>query len=62
MPRPASTQPTDGELEILRAAWAAGPTSLSVLCEALRQDRDVAATEGSSWRRQLASRNIHRDP
>ena len=29
MPRPASSQPTDGELEILQVLWDAGPLSLS---------------------------------
>jgi predicted transcriptional regulator len=44
MPRPASTHPTDGELEILRALWDRGPLSLSELCEVLRRERDVATT------------------
>jgi predicted transcriptional regulator len=44
MARPASTHPTDGELEILRVLWDRGPLSLSALCEALRSERDVATT------------------
>jgi BlaI family transcriptional regulator, penicillinase repressor len=44
MPRPASTHPTDGELEILRVLWDRGPLALSGLCEALRRERDVATT------------------
>jgi BlaI family penicillinase repressor len=44
MARPASVHPTDGELEILHVLWNNGPTGLSVVCETLRQDRDVATT------------------
>ncbi len=44
MPRPASLHPTDGELEILRVLWTAGPSSLSTICESLRSERDVATT------------------
>ncbi len=58
MPRPASTQPTDGELEILHALWTAGPTSLSVLCEALRQDRDVAATTVATMLRVMSDKGL----
>jgi predicted transcriptional regulator len=56
MPRPASTQPTDGELEILRALWAAGPSSLSALCEALRQEREVAATTVATMLRVMSDK------
>jgi predicted transcriptional regulator len=58
MPRPASTQPTDGELEILRALWAAGPTSLSALCEALRQEREVAATTVATMLRVMSDKGL----
>lgn len=44
MPRPPSTQPTDGELEILRVLWHQGPSPLGSICEALRRERDVATT------------------
>ncbi|NOZ40703.1 MAG: BlaI/MecI/CopY family transcriptional regulator [Planctomycetes bacterium] len=44
MARPPSVHPTDGELEILRVLWANGPTALSVVCETLRQQREVATT------------------
>jgi predicted transcriptional regulator len=56
MPRPPSTQPTDGELEILRVLWAAGPVSLSALCEALRQDRDIAATTAATMLRVMSDK------
>jgi BlaI family penicillinase repressor len=58
MPRPPSTQPTDGELEILHALWAAGPQSLSVLCEALRQDREVAATTVATMLRVMSDKGL----
>src|SRR5438045_9104529 len=44
MARPPSQHPTDGELEILRTLWDRGPSSLSEICEALRQGREVATT------------------
>jgi predicted transcriptional regulator len=60
MPRPPSTQPTDGELEILRVLWAAGPTSLSALCEAMRQERDVAATTAATMLRVMSDKGLVR--
>lgn len=44
MARPASKHPTDGELEILRILWASGSCTLSEVCDALRENRDVATT------------------
>lgn len=44
MARPASTHPTDGELEILRVLWEQGPSPLGDVCDALRQQRAVATT------------------
>lgn len=44
MARPASKHPTDGELEILRILWANGSSTLSEVCDALRETRDVATT------------------
>jgi BlaI family penicillinase repressor len=44
MPRPASRQPTDGELEILKVLWREAPLPLGEVCAALRQRRPVAAT------------------
>ena len=44
MARPPSQHPTDGELEILRVLWDRGPSSLSEICESLRQSREVATT------------------
>ena len=42
--RPASDQPTDGELEILKVLWRSGPVGLGQICSQLRQDRQVATT------------------
>ncbi len=58
MPRPASTQPTDGELEILRVLWDAGPISLSALCDSLRKDRDVAATTVATMLRVMSAKEL----
>jgi|HubBroStandDraft_5_1064220.scaffolds.fasta_scaffold378796_2 BlaI family penicillinase repressor len=44
MPRPASSEPTTGELEILQILWDAGPLALSQLCEKIRAQRPVATT------------------
>jgi BlaI family transcriptional regulator, penicillinase repressor len=44
MARPASTQPTDGELEILKVLWEHGPSPLKQVCEGLRRARPVATT------------------
>ncbi|MEX0713529.1 MAG: BlaI/MecI/CopY family transcriptional regulator [Pirellulales bacterium] len=44
MPRPATKQPTDGELELLKLLWEAGPAELGRICAALRRKRPVATT------------------
>ena len=44
MARPARSQPTDGELEILKALWEQGPSELKQVCAALRRGRPVATT------------------
>jgi predicted transcriptional regulator len=48
MPRPKSSQPTDGELEILRILWEIGPAELGQIRAALlahrNADRDIALT------------------
>lgn len=44
MARPPSTQPTDGELAILRVLWDAGPSGLGAIHEALEAARPVAVT------------------
>ena len=44
MARPARSQPTEGELEILKALWEQGPSELKQVCAALRRGRQVATT------------------
>jgi predicted transcriptional regulator len=60
MPRPPSQHPTDGELEILRALWERGPSSLSELCEALRRERDVATTTVATMLRVMFGKGLVR--
>lgn len=58
MPRPSNPHPTDGELEILRVLWTAGPTSLSTLCEQLRSERDVATTTIATMLRVMLDKKL----
>jgi predicted transcriptional regulator len=58
MPRPPSTHPTDGELEILRVLWERGPLSLSELCESLRRERDVATTTVATMLRVMFDKQL----
>ena len=44
MARPRNSQPTDGELEILKLLWNAGPCALGHVCSLLRRERPVATT------------------
>ena len=44
MARPASTQPTEGELEILKVLWDQGPCGLKQVCDGVEADRPVATT------------------
>jgi BlaI family penicillinase repressor len=60
MARPASQTPTDGELEILRVLWEQGPSSLSDVCAALRQSRDVATTTVATMLRVMSDKGLVR--
>ena len=60
MARPASTHPTDGELEILRILWDRGPSSLSEVCEAMRRERDVATTTVATMLRVMIDKRLVR--
>jgi BlaI family penicillinase repressor len=44
MARPASTHPTDGEMEILKVLWAMGPAELGQIRAQLQEQRPVATT------------------
>lgn len=48
MARPASDQPTDGELEILKILWETGPAELRQVCGELRKQRPVATTTAAT--------------
>ncbi len=58
MPRPVNEYPTDGELEILHVLWSAGPSALSALCEAIRVNRDVAATTVATMLRVMSDKGL----
>jgi predicted transcriptional regulator len=60
MARPASQHPTDGELEILRVFWGRGPSSLADVCEALRQNREVATTTVATMLRVMFDKGLVR--
>jgi len=60
MARPPSTQPTDGELEILRVLWVEGPMGLSVLCRQLRRQREVATTTVATMLRIMQDKGLVR--
>jgi BlaI family transcriptional regulator, penicillinase repressor len=58
MARPATSQPTDGELEILKVLWASGPTELGQVCAALRQHRQVATTTVATMLKVMMSKGL----
>jgi predicted transcriptional regulator len=58
MARQASTQPTDGELEILKVLWASGPAELGQVCAALRQERPVAPTTIATMLRVMLTKGL----
>jgi predicted transcriptional regulator len=58
MPRPSNPHPTDGELEILRVLWTAGPSSLSSICESLRTEREVATTTVATMLRVMLDKKL----
>ncbi len=44
MPRPAATQPTDGELEVLSILWRRGPSTLREIHDTIQDKRKTALT------------------
>lgn len=44
MARPPSSQPTEGEIEILKVLWRGGPSELGAVCSELRRRRPAATT------------------
>ena len=47
MARPPRSQPTEGELEILKALWEQGPSELKQVCAALRRGRPVVIVDAN---------------
>jgi len=47
-------------LEILHVLWAGGPSSLSGVCEAIRTNRDVAATTVATMLRLMSDKGLVR--
>jgi predicted transcriptional regulator len=60
MPRPTTTHPTDGELEILDVLWRGGPLLLGDVCAALRENRDVATTTVATMLRVMHEKKLVR--
>ncbi len=58
MARPASTQPTEGELEILRVLWEGGPSELKQVCAGLRRNRPVATTTVATMLRVMQEKGL----
>lgn len=58
MPRPASKQPTDTELEILNVLWDSGPARLSEICAAVRRHRSVAVTTVATMLKVMLNKNL----
>lgn len=58
MARPARLQPTEGELEILKILWEQGPCELGILCNAIRQNREVATTTVATMLKVMLEKNL----
>jgi predicted transcriptional regulator len=58
MARPASSQPTEGELEILRVLWEGGPSELKQVCAGLRRNRPVATTTVATMLRVMQEKRL----
>ncbi len=62
MARPPSRQPTDGELEILKVLWEAGPAGLGQVHAVLQERRGVAITTVATMlKMMLAKELVQRD-
>jgi len=58
MARPPSTQPTDGELEILKILWEAGPAGLGQIHAVLQQRRGVAITTVATMLKMMLAKEL----
>jgi BlaI family penicillinase repressor len=58
MARPASTQPTDGELEILKILWDSGPAGLGQIHQVLFERRGVALTTVATMLKMMLAKEL----
>jgi len=58
MARPPSTQPTDGELEILKILWETGPAGLGQIHDVLRERRGVAITTVATMLKMMLTKEL----
>jgi predicted transcriptional regulator len=58
MARPASTQPTDGELEILKVLWETGPAGLGRIHGILHEQRGVALTTVATMLKTMLAKDL----
>ena len=58
MARPASKQPTDGELDILKILWEIGPTGLGKVHAALQEQRPVALTTVATMLKMMLGKDL----
>src|SRR5271157_5972749 len=58
MARPASKQPTDGELEILKVLWDTGPAGLGQIHTVLRERRGVAITTVATMLKMMLAKEL----
>jgi len=60
MARPPSTQPTDGELEILKILWETGPAGLGQIHDVVRERRGVAITTVATMLKMMLTKELVR--
>ena len=58
MARPPSKQPTDGELEILKILWEAGPAGLGQIHTVLQERRGVAITTVATMLKMMLAKEL----
>lgn len=58
MARPASEQPTDGELEILKILWDLGPAGLGQIHSVLHERRGVAVTTVATMLKMMLAKEL----
>ncbi|MHC5538312.1 BlaI/MecI/CopY family transcriptional regulator [Singulisphaera rosea] len=60
MARPPSTQPTDGELELLKILWETGPAGLGQVHAMLQERRGVAITTVATMLKMMLAKDLVR--